>query len=152
MKDRLGQTLFPAEPRYFPGERWLNIALRSAHLVGVAGIGGGFLLDIDPAAWEGYWYLTLVSGVVLVGLYLWATFAWLFEFKGLVIVIKTLLLGGALAFPMVRAEVFVLVVVLSGLIAHAPARVRGARWLDLTLPGNPPSTTSRRQSPRDRRR
>lgn len=129
----LMQALFPSRPRQFHGERWVNIGLRCVHLVGVAGIGGGFLADLDPAAWMFYWYLTLASGVVLSLIYLWSTAAWLFEFKGAAIVLKLLLLGLALAAPALRAEVFVAVIVLSGLIAHAPARLRGRRWIRLPI-------------------
>lgn len=122
---------FPSEPRYFRGERWVNICLRSAHLVGVAGIGGGFLLDVQTAVWDFYWYLTLATGITLSVLYLWSSVAWLFELKGLAIIIKTTLLAVALALPSMRAELFVLVIVISGVMAHAPAWVRGARWARL---------------------
>lgn len=124
----LGRVLFPPEPRHFPGQRWVNIAMRSVHLVGVAGIGGGFLFDLNRAAWEIYWLLTLASGVALSLLYLWSTCAWIIELKGLAIVVKTALLGLALAVPEARGELFVLIIAISGMIAHAPARVRGYRW------------------------
>lgn len=129
MTNRLGRILLPDTPRYLRGERWLNITLRALHLVGVAGIGGGFLFDQDPAAWEAYWYLCIVTGVALVALYLWSTCTWLFELKGLAIVIKTLMLAIAVTWPAARAESFIAILILSGLIAHAPARVRGYRWL-----------------------
>ncbi|MCB1819556.1 MAG: hypothetical protein KDI77_16675, partial [Gammaproteobacteria bacterium] len=63
MQTSLAQILFPEPTRYFPGQRWVNIALRSLHLVGVAGIGSGFLFDQAPAAWDTYWHLTLISGI-----------------------------------------------------------------------------------------
>jgi hypothetical protein len=134
MRSALAQLLFPEPARRFRGERWVNVALRSLHLVGVAGIGGGFLFDQPPAAWETYWHLTVGSGVALSALYLWGTAAWLFELKGLSIVIKTLLLAVALWLPALRAELFVVVVILSGLIAHAPAWVRGYRWFGPPAP------------------
>lgn len=131
MNQRIIRALLPDSPRYLRGERWLNIALRALHLVGVAGIGGGFLFDQDPALWKAYWYLSLATGIALTGLYLWSTCAWLFELKGLAIVIKVLLLAIALAWPAARAELFITLVILSGLIAHAPARIRGYRWLPI---------------------
>jgi len=129
MHPRLAKTLLPDPPRYLRGERWLNIVLRARHLVGVAGIGGGFLFGQDPAAWEAYWHLSIGTGIALTALYLWSTCAWLFELKGLAVVLKVLLLGIALAWPAARAELFITIVILSGVIAHAPARVRGQRWL-----------------------
>lgn len=127
--------LFPPRPRQFRGQRWLNIALRSTHLVGVAGIGGGYLFTLPQTAWEAYWHLCLTSGVALSLLYLWSTFAWLFELKGLTVVVKLALLSIAIALPAWRAPLFILVIVISALIAHAPGRVRGYRWL--RLPGMP---------------
>ena len=54
----LKSLLFPSNSRFFPGQRWANICLRTLHLVGLAGLGGGFLY---PAAGE-HWriYLDLV--------------------------------------------------------------------------------------------
>jgi hypothetical protein len=143
MRPSLQRRLFPDPPRGFRGQRWLNVSLRSLHLVGIAGIGGGFLFDQAPETWAAYWHLTVISGVALTALYLWGSVGWLFELKGLSIVVKTLLLGVALLVPSLRAELFLLLIVLSALIAHAPGAVRGYRWLRLPFaavpaPDNPP--------------
>ena len=135
MKSAVLRVLIPPRPRHFRGQRWVNIVLRSAHLVGVAGIGGGFLFTLDGEAWKAYWHLTWATGAGLSALYLWATFAWILEIKGLAIVVKTALLGIAGAVPEIRAEAFVLVIAISGLVAHAPARIRAWRWA--RLPGIP---------------
>lgn len=121
-------ALFPAEPRRLKGGRWLNIALRSLHLVGVAGIGGGFLLGVEMDRWQPYWTLALGSGIALTLLYLWSSAAWLFQLRGGVIVLKVALLGLAMSLPEWRSQLFVLVILLSGLIAHAPGEVRGFGW------------------------
>ncbi|MCP5429452.1 MAG: hypothetical protein H6962_04235 [Chromatiaceae bacterium] len=149
MQTSLAQILFPEPTRYFPGQRWVNIALRSLHLVGVAGIGSGFLFDQAPAAWDTYWHLTLVSGIALSILYLWNTAAWLFELKGLGIVIKVVLLGIAWGIPALRTELFILVIILSAVIAHATARVRGYRWSGIPIPGNPAAHGKPRQPHHD---
>jgi len=129
-------VLFPDPPRRSPIEHWLNIGLRSAHLVGVAGIGGGFLFDLAEARWLAYWHLTVATGVLLSLLYLWSTAAWLFQVKGLVVVIKLGLLAAARMWPSWRGELFVLVIVISGLVAHAPAYVRGHRLIRISGYGN----------------
>ena len=149
MKHSRAQILFPEPTRYFPGQRWVNITLRALHLVGVAGIGSGFLFDQASATWDTYWHLTLVSGIALSILYLWNTAAWLFELKGLGIVVKIVLLGIAWEVPALRAELFILVIVLSALIAHATARVRGYRWSRLPIPGKPPAHGTPRQPHHD---
>jgi hypothetical protein len=124
----LRRLLFPVQPRTFPGERWVDIALRSLHLVGVAGIGGGFLWSMDPVQWLPYWHLTIATGGLLSLLYLWSSAAWLLQVKGLTVVLKLVLLGLALALPDWRGTLFVAIIILSGLIAHAPEVVRGFRF------------------------
>ena len=113
--------------RQLPGQRWINIALRSAHLVGVTGIGGGFLLDVDDSLWMGYWWLAVSTGVLLSLLYLWTNPLWAIQLKGMAIIGKLVLLGIGVAVPDWRATMFVLVVLVSAFIAHAPGRVRGYR-------------------------
>jgi len=124
----LQRLLLPDEPRTFTGKRWVDIGLRCAHLVGVSGIGGGFLLNPGQDQWLTFWHLTLVSGVLLSLLYLWSSAAWLLQLKGLAIIFKLALLALALRVPDWRGTLFILVIVVSGLIAHAPGRIRGLRW------------------------
>jgi len=135
MPNSLLRVLFPTPTREFRGQRWVNIGLRCAHLVGVAGIGGGFLFGLEPNSWASYWYLTLASGIALSMIYVWTTATWLLELKGLVIVLKTALLAIGIAVPALKGEIFILIVVMSGLIAHAPARVRSRRWMRLPAAG-----------------
>jgi len=139
----LRRLLIPDEPRTFTGKRWVDIGLRCAHLVGVAGIGGGFLLTLGQDQWLSFWHLTLVSGVLLSLLYLWSSAAWLLQLKGQAIIFKLALLALALGVPDWRGVLFILVIVVSGLIAHAPGRVRGLRWCG-TLPLSPRRRGSRR--------
>jgi hypothetical protein len=58
---------------------------------------------------------------------------WLFELKGAAIIFKTALLGLALAVPWIRSLCFIAIILISGLIAHAPARWRARRWIDLPI-------------------
>ncbi len=117
----------PPEP-LFPWLRWLNIGLRGLHLVGVAGLAGGYLFRLPEADWLGYWHLTLASGVLLSALYLWTDAAWLLKLKGQVILAKLALLALAYHQPDWWAAVFVLIILLSALFAHAPDRVRSYAW------------------------
>ena len=116
----------PPAPRFLPGQRWINIGLRCAHL---ASIGGGLLFDLPPAQWLPYWHLTLTTGGLLAGLYVWTDAAWLLKLKGQVIFLKLALLALAHFYlPAWRTEAFVLVIVLSGFFAHAPDRIRSYAW------------------------
>jgi hypothetical protein len=124
----MANLFFPPQPRLFPGQRWLNILLRAVHLIGVAGVSGGFLFGLDEALWQPWWWLTLATGVLLTLLYLYSDGRWLLQLKGQVILLKLSLLALAVWLPPWRAELFILVILLSGLIAHAPGAVRGYRW------------------------
>ncbi len=119
------RLFFPAEVRKFPGLRWVNICMRSIHLIGVAGIGGGFIFELETTQWQTFWHLALVSGVLLTLLYIWQSGMWLLQLKGQVIICKLLLLGLALALPEWRTELFIMVIIFSSIIAHAPGNVRG---------------------------
>lgn len=124
----LNPKFLPPAPRAFAGQRWLNIGLRGLHLVGVAGVAGGFLFDLPLEAWMFYWHLAAVTGVLMSLIYLWIDCDWITQLKGQVIVFKVVLLWLALAWPAAQAPVFVVVIVLSAFFAHAPAKVRSWAW------------------------
>lgn len=136
----------PPPPRFLPGQRWLNILLRGLHLVGIAGVAGGFLFELPDERWLGYWHLTLLSGVLLSALYVWTDASWLLKLKGQVILVKLALLALAFAYPGWSAEAFVLVILLSAFFAHAPDRVRSYGWGRTTRPCKP-AVNSRENEP-----
>jgi hypothetical protein len=124
----INKILFPPRSRDFPGLRWLNITLRSLHLVGMAGLAGGYLYQISAAALLPFWTITLYSGLAMVGLSIWSDGRWLLQLRGVVILGKLLLLW---SLPWLASHLeqgggwgFVVMILLSSVIAHAPARVR----------------------------
>lgn len=117
--------LFPPKPRSYPGDRWVNILVRSLHLLGIAGISGGFLFDLPTAQYLLFWYLAITTGSLLVLLYVWENGRWLLQLKGMAVIFKLLLLLLASLLPEWRAEVFVAIILISGVVAHAPGKVRG---------------------------
>jgi len=116
--------LFPRRMRDLPGGRWSRIGLRSVHLLGVAGLGGAYLYPLDPVLWHPYLLLTLVSGILLLLGEIWSHGIWLIQLRGLAILLKCLLLGVGLLLPQANPAVLVAVIAISGVIAHAPGRVR----------------------------
>ena len=119
----------PPPPEFLlPALRWANITLRCLHLVGVAGIGGGFLFALPEETWLAYGYLALVTGILLSSLYLWTDEDWLWQLKGQVIVLKIALLALSRAVPDWRPEIMGVVIVSSAFLAHATARVRCWAW------------------------
>lgn len=117
--------LSPGKPRFFPGQRWVSISLRSLHLVGVAGMGAG-LLTAGPqgASQQIYLILTLATGVAMTVLYIWSDSHWLRQLCGQSVLVKLLLIALMPAWPAAAPVLFVLTILISGLISHAPAWVR----------------------------
>ena len=124
----LNPEFLPPPPRSFRGQRWLNIGLRGLHLVGVAGVAGGFLYGLPRETWILYWHLAGVSGVLMSLIYLWIDLDWITQLKGQVIVFKVVLLWLGLLYPPAQGPIFVVVILLSAFFAHAPATVRSWAW------------------------
>lgn len=115
---------FPQESRFLPGQRWLNVLFRTTHLVGLGGLGAGFLYPAVDQSWQLYLYLTLASGVGLSLISVYSNGIWLLQLRGQAVFVKLFLLALITPFPELKAELFILIIIISGWIAHAPARVR----------------------------
>ena len=118
------QCLFPRSTREFRGKRWVKIALRTLHLVGVAGIGGGFLYGAAVENWRVYLYLTLLSGAAMTVLEIWSNGIWLLQLRGIAVMVKLGLMAVLALWPVADAALFIVIIVISGAIAHAPGAVR----------------------------
>ena len=116
--------LFPKQSRTFTGQRWVNILLRTLHLLGMAGVGGGYFYAAVDDSWLGFLYLTLASGVSMMWLSIWSNGIWLLQLRGHAILLKVLLLGLMLVWPEYKFSLLVVVILISGLISHAPGSVR----------------------------
>ena len=121
---QLKQLLFPTESRFFPGQRWVNITLRTLHIIGIAGLGGGFFYASESDSWQTFFELTIWSGVGLTAIAVWNNGTWLVQLRGQAILLKLLLLGLMPLMPVQRIPLFVAILVISGVISHAPASVR----------------------------
>jgi len=118
------RLLFPSENRTFPGRRWLRITFRTLHLVGTAGLGGGYLYQSPKEFWLPYLTLTVVTGFAIVFLELWTNAIWLIQLRGLAIFLKLVLLSCLHFCEGYGAHVLVISIVISGFISHAPGKVR----------------------------
>jgi hypothetical protein len=98
--------------------------MRTLHLVGVAGIGGGYLYLSQDETWRIYQDTCLISGALLSLLLVCSNGIWLLQLRGLVIALKVALFFCAILWPSLAIPLVILILVLSGWIAHAPAKVR----------------------------
>lgn len=120
----LFRVAFPPRPRGFRGKRWVNIALRTAHLLGVAGVGGALLGGVAQSAWLPYLYFTLATGAVMLALEIWSSGIYLLQVRGQATLLKIALLALLPLAPGLAGAVVALSIVISGIFSHAPASVR----------------------------
>jgi hypothetical protein len=66
----------------------------------------------------------------------WSSATWSLQVKGLAILCKLILLAVAVALPVWRGELFVLIILLSGVVAHAPGNVRAFSPVSAQYRGN----------------
>ncbi len=124
LDNHLVQLLFPAQTRDFKGKRWIKITLRTVHIIGIAGIAGSFLSDALTDRWPIYLHLTILSGIAMVLLDIWANGIWLLQMRGMVILLKIALFSLLFISNEYAGPIFITIITISALIAHAPSDVR----------------------------
>ncbi len=117
-------ALFPESSRFFPGQRWIDICLRTLHLIGLSGAGYGFFGAGESFNWQPFLLLTVTSGTAMMLISIWSNGIWLLQLRGQTILLKLVLLAMILLQSNYHAELFIAVIVLSGLISHAPGNTR----------------------------
>ena len=101
--------------------RLTKVVVRTIHLIGMAGMFGAAMFG---AAEPTYFYLTMISGVVLVGMEAYSGWIWFVQLRGFAVYLKLLLLL-ALHFALQHTIVILIVVIaLSGFMSHAPGWIR----------------------------
>lgn len=110
--------------RDFPGKRWLNVALRTVHILGIVLFGAALLGAGSVPLGAG---VTLVSGLAMFAIDTWANPAHLREVAGFGMLAKLALISLATVQPGLALPAFWTLIVLSTLISHAPGNFRHRR-------------------------
>jgi len=105
----------------FKGKRWLKISLRSVHLVGIAGV---FAATLTGESLPIYWAIAAISGLGLLALEALTNLIWFIQVRALVMYVKFSLLITLYFYPHYAWHMLVVIILLSGLISHAPSSVR----------------------------
>lgn len=103
--------------------RWVGISLRTVHLIGVAGVGGAFLYHAPKMAWKPYLILLVVSGSAMLFVEIWSNAQCLLQVRGIATMIKIAVLIVSF-FSGMEAYILITIIVISGVISHAPGKVR----------------------------
>lgn len=105
----------------FSGKRWLKISLRTVHLIGFAGVFASILTATEQ---DVYWAITIVTGLGLLSLEALSNFVWFVQIRAFVMYIKLTLLACVFFFDEYAWHCLVAIIIISGMISHAPSSVR----------------------------
>ncbi len=105
-------------------KRWSKISLRTLHLLAVAGVGGGILFALEKDLWINYWWLALVSGVLMMLMDIFANPVWIVQVRGVVIIFKLILLALMVSYSAWGSFLLIVIIVISTVISHAPGKLR----------------------------
>ncbi len=124
MTRTLSAVLFPQTPRHVSGERGINIALRTAHLMTSSVLLGGHAFDVPAHQLILFLYLTIASGAGMILLELYSSCRWIYLGKGVMVSLKIALVIAAGVWWEQRLVFLLLVVLIGSVGSHMPARFR----------------------------
>lgn len=117
-----GRRLFSR--RDFAGRRLVVSLLRAMHLSGVVGVGAFLLGATDVVGASAFAFLLAAGGLGIMALDRWSDPAYLRQVNGLAMLFKLLLVAGLVWYLGMSLTLFWSTLVLSVLVAHAPASIR----------------------------
>ena len=116
--------LCPESPREFPFRRTLRILLRALHIMTVGVLLGGHIFHQPIAILEPWLWGAVLSGLAILMTDIYASFAILFEVRGIIILIKVVLLLSITIFWEQRVSLLVLALFIGAISSHMPKRYR----------------------------
>ncbi len=93
-------------------------------MLAVAGVGGGILFALEKDLWINYWWLALVSGVLMMVMDIAANPVWIVQVRGVVIIFKLILLSLMVSYPAWGSFLLIVTIIISAVISHAPGKLR----------------------------
>lgn len=134
MLNTLRALFFPENLRQIPHRRLILNVLRSAHLLSISILLGGYFFHIDQAILFPWIVATVATGLSMFTVELYESCAALFEVRGVSVLLKISLL---LCIPSVAADnqvlLLIVVIIFSSLISHSTKRIRHKNLLPVSL-------------------
>lgn len=121
---RLLAFLFPEQPREFPYRRAIRITLRALHILTTGVLLGGHIFQQPTIALEPWLWVAILSGLTIILTDIYSSFAVLFEIRGIVVLIKIVLLSLVAVFWEQRIFLLVLILFIGAISSHMPKRYR----------------------------
>ena len=107
-------------PRTFHGMRVVKVAARTVHIVAMALVLGGLAYAAPVTAIELPLVLTVLSGMLLLGIELWKNGTCLVQGSGVAVLLKLALLLLGQWFPAARFECYLAATTIASIGAHMP--------------------------------
>lgn len=138
----VARFLEPRPARDFRGKRWVNITLRTAHIATFAALVGGHVFDVPADELRPWLYGAIASGAAMMAIQLHASFLWLRQIRGAVILLKLAMLCAIAVWWQARVPILFAVIVISSYMSHMPGKYR--YWV---IGVGPPAREKKRPSP-----
>ena len=121
---RWSQWLLPEPPRVLPYARSISILLRTVHIAAIGLLLGGHVFAAPDARLLPFLYLSIVSGTGLIGIELYSSCKWFYQGKGILVLIKLLLVAAVAVFWEQRVWLLLMALVIGSVGSHMPGRFR----------------------------
>jgi hypothetical protein len=124
------ERLFPRTPRSFRGARAWQVGARTVHIAAMGLVLGGVAFAAPERALVLPVALTIASGLLLLGIDLWKSGAYLYQGNGVAVLLKLALLGLGQLFPAARLEWYLAATAVASIGSHMPKTWRHWSFLD----------------------
>lgn len=120
----LTRLLLPEPPRVLPYARAISIGLRTWHIAAIGILLGGHVFDLPADRLFVWLLLSLISGAGLIGIELYSSCKWLYQGKGVLVLLKLLLVAAVAVWWEHRVALLLAVLAIGSVGSHMPGRFR----------------------------
>ncbi len=121
---RWQRALFPDPPRVLPYARAISIGFRTFHIAAIGILLGGHVFALPATSLFPWLILSIVSGVGLMGIELYSSCKWLYQGKGVLVLVKLLLIAAVAVFWTQRVWLLLAALIIGLVGSHMPGRFR----------------------------
>ena len=114
----------PEQPRALPYARAWNMAFRTAHICVTGIFFGGHVFDVAAERLLIWLYLSITTGVCLIVIEAYPSYRWFHQGRGVLVLLKLLLLGLIPVLWDYRVGILSAVIVIGSIGSHMPGRFR----------------------------
>jgi hypothetical protein len=117
-------VLFPDPPRSLPYARAISIAFRTLHITAIGILLGGHVFAMPASRLLIWLFLSITSGAGLISIELYSSCKWLYQGKGVLVMLKLLLISAVAVFWEQRVWLLLAALVVGSVGSHMPGRFR----------------------------